>query len=200
MSALGRLCVRFGRFNLVGLMGAALQLVLLDVLMECFHLPAIAAAPIAVETVILHNFFWHERFTWRDRPTGLRQKAIRLWRFHASNGLISLAGNTLLTYCLSHKLKVPPLASAATAIALCAPINFLVADCWVYREGTRPNGCDLQLNTMLRAALASQCDQEVKVNSAHIVPGEPPENGKQGAEQSKMFYDHQNNQARNDCG
>jgi dolichol-phosphate mannosyltransferase len=135
MSEFGRLCARFGRFNLVGLMGAGLQLVLLDLLMECCGLSGVAAAPIAVEIVVLHNFLWHERFTWRDQGTvSLRQSAIRLWRFHASNGLISLGGNTLLTYCLSHQLKVPLLASAATAIALCSPINFLIAECWVYRE------------------------------------------------------------------
>ncbi len=135
MSEFGRLCTRFGRFNLVGLMGAALQLVLLDLLMERVGLSSVAAAPISVEAVILHNFLWDERFTWRDpAPVGLRRRAIRLWRFHASNGLISLVGNTLLAYCLSHQFKVPPLASAATAIALCGPINFLVADCWVYHE------------------------------------------------------------------
>ena len=134
MSEFRRLCTRFGRFNLVGLMGAALQLVLFDLLMERFGMPGIAAAPIAVETVVLHNFFWHERFTWRDQGTRGRQRAIRLWRFHASNGLISLGGNTVLTYCLSHQLKAPPLASAVIAIAVCWPINFLVADCWVYRE------------------------------------------------------------------
>jgi dolichol-phosphate mannosyltransferase len=135
MSEFGRLCLRFGRFNLVGLMGAALQLVLLDLLMDSGRLSSVAAAPIAVETVILHNFLWHERFTWRDpAPVGLRRRAIRLWRFHASNGLISLVGNTLLAYWLSHQFKVPPLASAVTTIALCGLINFLVADCWVYRE------------------------------------------------------------------
>lgn len=73
MSEFARLSARFGRFNLVGLMGAALQLVLLDLLIERFGLPGIVAAPIAVETAVLHNFFWHERFTWRDRGTGLRQ-------------------------------------------------------------------------------------------------------------------------------
>jgi putative flippase GtrA len=147
MSAFGRLCTRFGRFNVVGLMGAALQLVLLDVLVERFGLPGVAAAPIAVETVVLHNFFWHERFTWRDQGTvRLRQRAGRLWRFHASNGLISLAGNTLLTYCLSHRLKLPSLVAAVTAIALCSPINFLAANCWVYREpplGVRRGGLKL---------------------------------------------------------
>src|ERR1700736_2028659 len=128
-------------------MGAALQLVLLDLQMECFGLSVIAAVPIAVEIVVLHNFFWHERFTWRDQGNvGLRQRAIRLWRFHASNGLISLAGNTLLTYCLSHQLKVPSLVAAMTAIALCSPINFLAANCWVYREpplGGRRGGLKL---------------------------------------------------------
>jgi len=139
MSEFGRLCARFGRFNLVGLMGAALQLVLLDLLMERFGLSGVVAAPIAVETAVLHNFFWHERFTWRDQRTiGLRQRAIRLWRFHAGNGLISLAGNTLLIYCLSHYLHAPPLTAAVTAIALCSPINFLVADCWVYHEPPSP--------------------------------------------------------------
>ena len=135
MSEFGRLCKRFGRFNVVGLMGAALQLALLGLLTERFGLSAVAAAPIAVEMVVLHNFFWHERFTWRDQGTLGRQKAIRLWRFHAGNGLFSLAGNTLLTYYL--QLKAPPLASALTAIALCSPINFLMADYWVYRQPPR---------------------------------------------------------------
>jgi putative flippase GtrA len=135
MSEFGRLSARFGRFNLVGLMGAALQLVLLYLLVERFGLSGVVAAPIAVETTVLHNFFWHERFTWRDRGNvEFRQRAVRLWRFHAGNGLISLAGNTLLTYYLSHQLQAPPLASAVTAIALCSPINFLVADFWIYKE------------------------------------------------------------------
>ena len=133
MSKFGRLCARFGRFNLVGLMGAALQLLLLDLLVECCGLSAVVAAPIAVETAVLHNFFWHERFTWRNQGAP-HQRAVRLWRFHAGNGLISIGGNTLLTYCLSHQLQAPPLASAVIAISLCSPINFLVADFWIYKE------------------------------------------------------------------
>jgi putative flippase GtrA len=135
MSEFWRLCTRFGRFTMVGLMGAALQLVLLDVLMEGVRLSLAAATPIAIETVILQNFLWHERLTWRDSgPVGLRRRVIRLFRFHASNGLISLVGNTWLTYYFSHQFKLPPLASAVIAISVCGPINFLIADCWVYRE------------------------------------------------------------------
>ena len=133
MSGAWRQCARFGRFNLVGLLGAALQVLLFDLLLNCFHLAEVAATLIAVEITLLHNFFWHERFTWRDRGLiGPRPTAIRLLRFHASNGLISLTGNTMLTYCLVEKLKAPALPSALASIALCAPVNFLLADHWIY--------------------------------------------------------------------
>lgn len=85
MTGAGREYERFGRFSLTGLMGAALQVILFDLCMKGFHLPGVAAAPIAVEMVVLHNFFWHEQFTWQDRRTiGLRERATRLWRFHVS--------------------------------------------------------------------------------------------------------------------
>ena len=127
--------VRFGKFNLVGLMGAAVQVLLLDLLVKQFRLSPAAAMPAAVEMAVLHNFLWHERFTWRDRePAGLRQRAIRLGRFHAANGLVSLGGNTLILYLLVEVLGAPALPSALAAIALCAPLNYLVADRWVYGQ------------------------------------------------------------------
>ena len=82
---------------------------------------------------MLHNFLWHERFTWGDRePLNFQQRMVRLFRFHAGNGLISLAGNAALTYALVEWLELPAMVSAAAAIVLCAPANFLLADRWVY--------------------------------------------------------------------
>ena len=133
MTSAGRLLARLGKFNLVGLLGAALQLLLLDVLTKCFHMPVLAAMPVAVEIVVFHNFAWHEGFTWRDRQLkSVRQRTVRLWRFHASNGLTSLLGNTLLAYFLVERLNAPVLPSAIGAILFCSLINFLVADRWVY--------------------------------------------------------------------
>lgn len=135
MSGAWRLCARFGRFNLVGLVGAALQVMLFDVLMKCWGFADVAATLIAVEVALLHNFFWHERFTWRDcERTGLRQRAIRLWKFHAGNGLISLAGNAALMYCFVEKLRAPAVPSALAAIALCGPANFLLSDHWIFKS------------------------------------------------------------------
>lgn len=130
-----RQCARFGRFNLVGALGAALQVLLFYLLMKYWPMPEAAAAAIAVEIVVLHNFYWHERFTWRDQgPGGLRRRTIRLWRFHAANGLISVVGNTALTYCLVQLLKSPALLAGVAAMAICAPVNFWIADRWVYRR------------------------------------------------------------------
>ena len=133
MTSAGRLLARLGKFNLVGMLGAALQLLLLYLLTKCFHMSAVAATPVAVEIVVLHNWAWHERFTWLDRQRkGIRQRIARLWRFHAGNGLTSLAGNTVLAYCLVERLRVSVLPSAMRAIVICSLINFFIADRWVY--------------------------------------------------------------------
>ena len=125
--------MRFGRFNLVGLLGAALQLLLTYVLTKILHVPAVPATAAAVEIVVLHNFIWHERFTWRDRRVaGFSPTAIRLGRFHAGNGLVSMVGNTVLMYWLAERLKVPVVLSAIAAMAICSLANFLIANHWVY--------------------------------------------------------------------
>jgi dolichol-phosphate mannosyltransferase len=128
-----------GRFSVVGMLGAGLQLWLQSLLTQSLGFPSVTATPVAVEITILHNFLWHERFTWRHRTvlekpraTGPQQIARRLWRFHAANGLISLGGNTILMYWLVERLKAPAAPAAVGAILLCSVANFLVADRWVY--------------------------------------------------------------------
>lgn len=137
MTGFHRQCARFGKFNLVGLMGAVLQLLTFDLLFRYLQLAGAAAAAFSVEIAVLHNFLWHERFTWSDRqPAGLRQRAARLLRFHLSNGLIPLTANALLISWLVERLGAPALPSALAAIAVCAPLNFLLADRWVYGEAS----------------------------------------------------------------
>ena len=132
MTGLG---LRFGRFSLVGTMGAILQLTLVWLLTNWFDILSTAAMVVAVEITILHNFAWHERFTWGNRSLkSWRQLALRLWRFHAGNGLVSLAGNTILIYCLVERLRAPVLPAAIGGIALCSLVNFLIADRWVFRH------------------------------------------------------------------
>jgi len=126
---------RFSRFSMVGFLGALVQLTLVSLLTGYFGVLSTAATLVAVEIAILHNFIWHEHFTWSNRgPKGFQQLALRLWRFQAGNGLVSLAGNTVLMYCLVERLKAPVLPAAFAAIVLCSLANFLIADRWVYRS------------------------------------------------------------------
>ncbi len=135
---------RFGRFSLVGLMGAGLQVLLILLFTKQLDISAALATSMAVEITIVHNFMWHEHFTWTGRGhRGTREVAVRLWRFHVGNGLISLAGNTVLMYWLVERLQVPVVPATLGAIGTLALVNFFIAERWVFadalsRDGSNP--------------------------------------------------------------
>ncbi len=60
---------RWLRFNAVGLAGIVVQLAALAALKQWTDLPVLAATAIAVEIAVLHNFYWHERWTWGTAGT-----------------------------------------------------------------------------------------------------------------------------------
>jgi putative flippase GtrA len=124
--------LRFLKFNGVGAIGFALQLGLLALLLH-LGLHYLAATAIAVELTILHNFYWHERWTWRDRPADAPLRLRRLWRFHAANGLVSLTGNLVLMRLLVGLAGMPPLPANLLAVLACALINFTASDRLVFR-------------------------------------------------------------------
>jgi putative flippase GtrA len=100
--------MRFFVFNIVGLGGFVLQLGALAALSSAgWAIPA--ATLVAVELAVLHNFFWHQRWTWRDRPSpSTRETFTRLARFHAANGVVSLVGNVVITVALVHVFAASP--------------------------------------------------------------------------------------------
>jgi putative flippase GtrA len=115
------------------------QLGTLAVLTHGAGLPAAAAAAIAVEIAVLHNFVWHERWTWRDRTGGGRAGVFaRLARFHAAAGMVSLAGNVGITLTLIEWLHLPVLIANTVAVTALGVLNFVIADGYVFESGTRP--------------------------------------------------------------
>ena len=57
---------RPAKFALVGAIGVLIQLAVLEAL-TALGLHYLWATAFAVEAAVLHNFMWHQRFTWRDR-------------------------------------------------------------------------------------------------------------------------------------
>ncbi len=147
--------VRWCKFNLVGAIGIGVQFAALLLLKSALGLNYIAATAIAVEAAVVHNFVWHEQFTWADRTrldrSGLdgtrpddpipdplrlrcRQCLIRLARFNLTTGAVSIAGNLALMKLMVGKGHINYLLADAIAITLCSLGNFLASENWVFER------------------------------------------------------------------
>ena len=125
--------LRWLKFNAIGILGAVVQLWFLHILVRA-NVNYLAATAVAVEAAVLHNFAWHQRYTWADRPTDNLPEIIgRLVRFHLSNGAVSLIGNVLIMRWLSGALKVPLYPANLIAILACSLLNFLLGDRFVFQ-------------------------------------------------------------------
>lgn len=129
--------LRWLKFNTVGLVGIGVQLAALAAYSSLLRIHYLVATAMAVETAVLHNYVWHELWTWRDRRSprdGWRAIAWRLLRFHLGNGLVSLLSNLLLMkfFVGSWGMKVLP--ANLLSIAITAVANFLIAEFFVFRR------------------------------------------------------------------
>lgn len=117
------------RFNCVGLAGIVVQLAMLKLLRDTAGWHYLAATAIAVETAVLHNFYWHWKWTWAERGAPGR----RLLHFQCTTGLVSIAGNLIGMKALAGAIGLPLLPANLFTIAALYAFNFLVADRYVFR-------------------------------------------------------------------
>ena len=163
-SALPSKLVRWCKFNFVGGIGIAVQFVALFLLKSLLHFNYLVATAIAVESAVVHNFVWHEQFTWADRVQGRavprtsgdeaeglfsRLSAVlkcyapqrqygpsfaRFVRFNLTNGAVSIVGNLALMRVMVGQGHMNYMLANAVAIALCSLANFLVSEEWVFAK------------------------------------------------------------------
>ena len=125
---------RWLKFNAVGIAGCVGQLLFLRLLLRA-GANYLGATAVAVEAAVLHNFAWHQRYTWVDRPCdGLEDVIVRLLRFHLSNGAISIVGNLLMMRLLTGTLGLAPLPANFGAILVCSMVNYLLGDRFVFQD------------------------------------------------------------------
>ncbi|MBV9180939.1 MAG: GtrA family protein [Acidobacteria bacterium] len=128
--------MRWMKFNGVGAVGFALQLSVLAMARAGLGLNYLWATALAVEAALLHNFFWHEKITWRDRESSQRLK--RLIRFHLANGAISLVGNVAFMRLLAGTLMLNYLAVNVVSTLVCSLANFYAGDLFVFARSLSP--------------------------------------------------------------
>jgi putative flippase GtrA len=139
---------RWLRFNAVGALGMVVQFACFGLLFSLLRINYMAATALAVEAAVLHNFVWHERFTWKERaapvkprasemkqrPGGLRgEAAMRLARFQAGNGLVSILGNVAFMRALVGGMHLNHFLATGIAITTCSLLNFAISEWFVYR-------------------------------------------------------------------
>ena len=117
-------------------MGIAVQLLMLVVLKSGLHIHYLVATALAVEAAVVHNFLWHERFTWADRPGA---GFTRFCKFNLTTGLFSIAGNLVLMKLLVGIGHVNYLMANGITITACSVFNFLVSDGFVFGSGSDGN-------------------------------------------------------------
>ncbi len=123
---------RWLAFNAVGTLGVAVQLAVLVSLTEGLGLDYRMATVLAVESAILHNFAWHERWTWRDRGPGPRGRWTRLAWFNLVTGALSISANVVFTALYVRTFGVHYALANLLAIASCSLLTFLVNDRFVF--------------------------------------------------------------------
>lgn len=125
---------RWVAFNAVGALGVVIQLAVVGLLIYGAGLHYLVATTVAVEATILHNFAWHQRWTWKDRQSMSRfALLVRLARFNLLNGGISLVGNAAVMALLTGAAGVAPLPANVVAILLCSIANFVASEKLVFR-------------------------------------------------------------------
>jgi putative flippase GtrA len=139
VNARGIPALRWLKFNVVGAFGMGVQLAVMAALKSGLHMRYLLATALAVETAVIHNFLWHERYTWADLGDG--KSLLRFVRFNLTTGAVSIAGNIALMKFFVDEAGLPYLMSNGIAIVTCSLANFLVSDRLVFRSlGRRDAG------------------------------------------------------------
>ncbi len=129
---------RWATFNLVGVSGVSIQLLILTALINSgFHY--LNATALAVQVAVLNNFVWYERWTWSDRPAaGASATLGRLFRFNMTVGTFSIAQNLFFMNVLVGYVGLPLIPANLIGISLCSLINFFISDRLVFKKPAVP--------------------------------------------------------------
>jgi len=132
------LSLRWLKFNLVGAIGFVVQLFALRILHGGLGMNYLLATALAVEIAVLHNFVWHELYTWRDCTRQTTGGTLgRLVGFNLTNGVLSIAGNLLIMRILVGRLGMNYLAANVLSILACSLANFAASHWLVFRGRER---------------------------------------------------------------
>lgn len=120
------------KFLLVGAAGAVVNCAALAALAHGLRWHYLLAAPVAIEASILHNFFWNDRWTFKDRRRE-RPWATRLGQYQLT-ALAGLAVNWVVLAVLVEGLRWRVLPANIAGIASATGLNFVISKLWTWKR------------------------------------------------------------------
>ena len=132
---------RWIAFYAVAALGMVVQLSTLGALTGWLGLHYLLGTGLAVEAAVLHNFIWHESWTWAERVRGDKAgRWGRLARFNLTTGALSIGGNLIFTKLFVDHLAMNYALANLGSIAVCSILNFFACDRLVFRRSTKECG------------------------------------------------------------
>jgi dolichol-phosphate mannosyltransferase len=122
---------RMSRFAVVGALGTVLNLALMWALIHVGGLHYVAAAVIATEVAIVHNFLMQERFVFRDLREGRHRWPVRFAQYLLYSNIDTLVRLPLLIL-LVERLSVPSTLAQAATLLLAFVARFCFVSLVVY--------------------------------------------------------------------
>jgi putative flippase GtrA len=111
--------------------GFLLQTVTVALLTHVASVTPELATAIAVEIAVVHNFFWHERWTWGDRAAA-HSRLRRFGAYQLATGSTSLAGNLLVVAAAVRLFSIDVTSANVIAVVVMSVANYTIADRWIF--------------------------------------------------------------------
>ena len=129
---LGRLFIqlpeaaRFEKFCLVGLSGIIINLGLLYIFVEFFHIQKVWAFTFSILISILTNYFFNSRFTYRDNRSHSRKESLKRLSYYYTFAAITMFVNLAIYHELINNFGVNYILAGFLGIIITALLNFLL--------------------------------------------------------------------------
>jgi dolichol-phosphate mannosyltransferase len=123
---------RILKFSVVGAAGVLINMGLLYLLTEFFHIVYIISSIFAIELSIICNFLLNDIWTWSERKK--KRFSRRFIQYHISAGITAFLANWLLLIFLTEVVGIYYLISNLSGIGVGMLSNFILNDLWTFRQ------------------------------------------------------------------
>lgn len=161
------------RYAVVSALGAIVQLATVVTLGHATPLHPTTIAFLSVAAAVLHNFAWHERWTWRSRTRHAGSAWARLAAYASSNGLVSAAAG-MIAAALITPTSVGAAGASVIAITAAGALNYWMARKFIwstrrlYSPRSAVNGSTRAARTAGAAAASAATPTNIAVATANV--------------------------------